>query len=186
MNATNKPETKTAAVKTDLVKPGDKAKPPVEQADAASPKVETATSGKPVVTEPVSTPAVDQKPEPAEKPKSPTKAEKAKVIYDDMTKDGTVDHLKIIVRFKKEVGLTTAGAQTYFYKFQKEAGRTTVKGPSKMDKAQVVFDKMTADGQARKDIIAAFVKEAGLTKAGAQTYYQNLKKKAATNPAKSG
>jgi len=94
------------------------------------------------------------------------------------------DRSAIISKIKKELVLTKAGALSYFYKFQKESGNVTEKPPSKMDKAKEVYEKMTLDGKSRKEIIAAFVKDVGLTDAGASTYYQNLKKLAA-KPAKS-
>lgn len=116
-----------------------------------------------------------------EQPK--TKAEKAKLIYDLMIVDSKNDRNAIIAIIKKELGLTKAGAQTYFYKFQKESGRIAEKLPTKMGKAKAVFEKMTAEKSTRKEIIDAFVKEVGLTKAGASTYYQNLKN-ATENPVK--
>jgi hypothetical protein len=115
------------------------------------------------------------KPESPEFEKPKTKAEKAKVIYDQMIDDEKNDRPAIIAKIKKELGLTKAGAQTYFYKFQKESGRITEKLPTKMDKAKEVFDKMTDEKHTRKEIIDAFIKEVGLTKAGASTYFQNLK-----------
>jgi predicted solute-binding protein len=128
---------------------------------------------------------VDIKPDTTkiEQPKNPTKADKAKAIYDEMIKDPKNDRQAIIARLKKEVGLTKAGAQTYYYKFQRDSGRVVEKQPSKMDKAKEVFEKMTFDGQSRKEIIVAFVKEVGLTKAGASTYFQTLKK-STVKPAK--
>lgn len=48
------------------------------------------------------------------------------------------------------------------------------KVPSKMDLAKTIYARLTAEGKARKDIIKAFMDEAGLTKAGAATYYQKL------------
>jgi hypothetical protein len=92
------------------------------------------------------------------------------------------DRTKIIAKIKKDLVLTKAGALSYFYKFQKESGNVTEKPPSKMEKAKEVYERMTLDGQSRKDIIAAFVKEVGLTPAGASTYYQNLKKLAEKPP----
>lgn len=82
----------------------------------------------------------------------------------------------IIARFKRDAGLTTSGAASYYYKFQKDSGRVVEKGPTKMDQAREVFDALTNDGKARKEIIAALIKDVGLTKAGASTYYQTLKK----------
>jgi hypothetical protein len=73
---------------------------------------------------------------------------------------------------------------SYFYKFQKESGNVTEKPPSKIEKAKVVYERMTLEGKSRKDIIAAFVKEVGFTPAGSSTYFQNLKNPPA-KPAKS-
>ena len=115
----------------------------------------------------------------SEQPKPPSKAERAKVIYDEMIKDPKSDRSLILARIKKELVLTKAGAQTYFYKFQKESGVVTEKLPSKVEKAKEVYDKMILEGQGRKEIIAAFIKDVGLTPAGASTYFQNLKKPAA-------
>lgn len=50
-------------------------------------------------------------------------------------------------------------------------------GPSKADLARAIFDKMK--DKPRKDVIQAFMDEAKLTKAGASTYYANIKKAAA-------
>jgi hypothetical protein len=46
------------------------------------------------------------------------------------------------------------------------------KEPSKMDLAKSMYYSMA--GSQRKDVIAAFMNEIGLTKAGASTYYQIL------------
>jgi len=55
------------------------------------------------------------------------------------------------------------------------------KGPSKADRACNIMEEMWNDLQAgkvkRKDVIQRFVGEAGLTKAGASTYYGNIKKR---------
>ena len=126
--------------------------------------------------------SVVTKPEPAktesanpEKSKKPTKADKAKAIYDEMVKDPKNDRNLIIAKIKKELVLTKAGALSYFYKFQKESGNVTAKPPTKVEKAKEVYERMTLEGKSRKDIIAAFVKEVGLTPAGSSTYFQNLK-----------
>jgi len=56
------------------------------------------------------------------------------------------------------------------------------KGPSKADAARKIFAKMypqvQAGKKARKDVIEQFQTVAGLSKAGAATYYQNFKKAA--------
>ena len=54
-------------------------------------------------------------------------------------------------------------------------------GPSKADLARKIMEEMWDELKAgkvkRKDVIQRFVGEAGLTKAGASTYYGNIKKK---------
>jgi hypothetical protein len=54
-------------------------------------------------------------------------------------------------------------------------------GPSKAELARKITEEMWDDIQAgkvkRKDVIQRFVDEAGLAKAGASTYYGNIKKK---------
>lgn len=110
-------------------------------ATAEEPKVVDSTTvvGAPKVTE----------------PKKPTKADLAKAIYDEMVAQPNPDRKDIIARFKKDAGLTTSGAASYYAKFQKESGRVVEKGPTKMDQAREVFDALTKDGKARKEIIAA-------------------------------
>lgn len=53
--------------------------------------------------------------------------------------------------------------------------------PSKADQARRIMEEMWEDLQTgkvkRKDVIERFVDEVGLTKAGASTYYGNIKKK---------
>jgi hypothetical protein len=55
------------------------------------------------------------------------------------------------------------------------------KGPSKAELARKIMEEMWDDLKAgkvkRKDVIQRFIGEAGLTKAGASTYYGNIKKK---------
>ena len=147
---------------------------PVKETDKPSQSIPVGTKPEPVKTE-LANP---------EKSKNPTKTDKAKAIYDEMVKDPKNDRNLIIAKIKKELVLTKAGALSYFYKFQKESGNVTEKPPSKIEKAKVVYERMTLEGKSRKDIIAAFVKEVGLTPAGSSTYFQNLKKPA-EKPAKS-
>ena len=47
---------------------------------------------------------------------------------------------------------------------------------SKASKARAIFAAETAKGTARKDIIALFISDVGLTKAGASTYYEKFRK----------
>lgn len=54
---------------------------------------------------------------------------------------------------------------------------TEPKEPTKADLARDIFDRLYGQpGIRRKDILDAFCNEAGLTKNGANTYYQNIKK----------
>ena len=49
--------------------------------------------------------------------------------------------------------------------------------PTKMSKASDVYRRMSRKkGTTRKEIVAAFIEEVGLSKAGAATYYQTIKK----------
>jgi hypothetical protein len=93
----------------------------------------------------------------ATEPKKLTKSDLARVIYDEIVKQPNPSRKGIIARFKKEANLTTAGAQSYYYKFQQESGRVVNKGPTKMDKAREVFEVMMKDGKARKEILAALI-----------------------------
>jgi hypothetical protein len=51
------------------------------------------------------------------------------------------------------------------------------KAPTKADNARSIFESMA--GAARKDVIAAFRTQVGLSDAAAATYYQNIKAKQA-------
>ena len=53
-----------------------------------------------------------------------------------------------------------------------ELNQVAAKVATKMDQAKAIFAESA--GVARKDVIARFIKEVGLTKAGASTYYQKL------------
>lgn len=58
-----------------------------------------------------------------------------------------------------------------------EIGETLPSAPSKMSMAQDVFRRLGRKKiTTRKEIVAAFIEEVGLTKAGAATYYQIIKK----------
>ena len=57
---------------------------------------------------------------------------------------------------------------------KKVPAKKVAKPESKAGKARAIFKKMK--GAARKDVISTFMKDAGLTKSGASTYFQNIKK----------
>lgn len=62
-------------------------------------------------------------------------------------------------------------------KVAKEPKVKAPKAPTKADNARSIFDSMP--GAARKDVIAAFRTQVGLSDAAAATYYQNIKAKQA-------
>jgi hypothetical protein len=154
-----KPESTVKSSDTIDNKPAVPAKEPIAQ-DQAKPAVEKSA---PNTTEPS---------------KTLTKAERAKVIYDEMIQVPENNRDTIAARIKKDLGVSKSAAQTYFYKFQRESGRAVEKQLTKVDKAKPVYEKMVAEGKTRKQIIETFISQVGLTKAGASTYYQNLKKEA--------
>jgi hypothetical protein len=53
---------------------------------------------------------------------------------------------------------------------------TTAQSASKAEKARAIFGEM--QNSPRKDVVARFVTDAGLTEKGAATYYQNFRKEA--------
>ena len=53
------------------------------------------------------------------------------------------------------------------------------KAGSKASRAMAIFESLTRAGLSRSSIIAQFMEELDMTKAGASTYYANCKKKAA-------
>ena len=75
------------------------------------------------------------------------------------------------------VGLTASppeGGQASPHSEQTERGDTTT---TKMSAATEIYRRISRKkGTTRKEIVAAFIEEVGLTKAGAATYYQIIKK----------
>lgn len=137
------------------------------------------TTSEPVVTtgekstttkEPAST-----TPEPV---KNPTKADRARGIYNEMILDPANGRNEIAARIKQELCVSKSAGQTYFYQFQRETARVVEKPETKVDKAKPLYEKLVLEGKTRKQIIEAFVNEIDLTPAGASTYYQNLKRDA--------
>jgi hypothetical protein len=110
--------------------------------------------------------------------KNPTKADRARGIYNEMILDPANGRNEIAARIKQELGVSQSAGQTYFYQFQRETGRVVEKPETKMDKAKPLYEKLIAEGKTRQHIIEAFVNEIDLTPAGASTYYQNLKRDA--------
>lgn len=105
-----------------------------------------------------------------------TKADKAKQIFEEMIKNKGVTKVAIVKRFITEAELTKAGALTYFNKLNKQYGIPIKKLPTKMDKAREIYTVMAKDEESRKAIVEEFMKQVGLSKAAANTYYQMIKK----------
>jgi hypothetical protein len=61
-------------------------------------------------------------------------------------------------------------------KVKSEAQKMMNEGCSKAEAAREVYDKLK--GKTRKEVIKVFMEGVGLTKAGASTYYYDIKKKA--------
>ena len=55
--------------------------------------------------------------------------------------------------------------------------KSEIKSNRKVDIAKNLYDKGILHGLGRKEIVELFIVDAGLTKAGAATYYNNFKKK---------
>ena len=108
--------------------------------------------------------------------KSVTKAYKAKHIFEEMIKQDDVTKVAIVERFIKQAELTKAGALTYFNKLNKQYGFPIKKLPTKMDKAREIYITMTNDEESRKAIIDEFIKQIGLSKTAANTYYQMIRR----------
>ena len=108
---------------------------------------------------------------------SMTKADRAKQIFEEMIKRDDVTKVAIVERFIGEADLTKAGALTYFNKLNKQYGLPVKKLPTKMDKARKIYVVMTMEEESRKAIVDEFIKQIGLSKAAANTYYQMIKKK---------
>jgi predicted solute-binding protein len=96
---------------------------------------------------------------------------------------------EVLEAFVENVGLTPSSASTYYQKFltaaegnggkaTKRASGSSGRGrrPDEGSKAGIcraIFKKLAK--KPRKDVLSAFMEDAGLTPAGASTYYQKLK-----------
>lgn len=134
------------------------------------------------------------------KPKKGEKKEQALSLYKKMN-DGKTTRTSIINALMEEVGMTKAGATTYFHNLKKEYGFngpkeerkkrekkaptlkaekkvTKKKGPSKASIAEKIYLEMKDAVQFSKaDMITRIVEEAGTTPAGANTYFCAARKK---------
>ncbi len=101
----------------------------------------------------------------SEKQQKVRKQDQAQAIYDalpDKTRNS------VIAAFVEKLGVSEAGALTYFYNCGGSTGAKSDQ-PSKKELAQMLYDK--SDNKDREYIIELFMRELGLTKPGAHTYY---------------
>lgn len=112
------------------------------------------------------------------------KADRARLIYNEMVTDPNNGREEIAARIRQEMSVSKAAAQTYFYQFQRETGRVREKQPTKVDKAKPVYQRLVSEGKTRQQIIDGLIDEVGLTPAGASTYYQNFKREFQKFPSK--
>jgi hypothetical protein len=90
---------------------------------------------------------------------------------------------KIIDAFVEQVGMSKAGATTYFHALKKELGFSEVNNPteqspkteSKQELAERLYNE--SDDKSKATMIALFTEKLGTSKLGAQTYYYACKKK---------
>lgn len=90
---------------------------------------------------------------------------------------------KIIDAFVEQVGMSKAGATTYFHALKKEIGFSerdnpeteTPKSESKQDLAERLYSE--SSDKSKSTMIALFTNKLGTSKLGAQTYYYACKKK---------
>lgn len=87
----------------------------------------------------------------------------------------------IIDVFINQVGMSKAGATTYFHTLKKQFGFSAIEEKQKPATAnkQQIAEKiyLEADDKSKTNIINIFVKELQTSKMGAQTYYYTCKKK---------
>lgn len=101
-----------------------------------------------------------------------------------LVKKGEVGFFKLIDETAGEAAPEGETAAPVVDKPKRERKVKAEKAPkepkvTKRMRAQEIFNTATADGKARKDIIALFKSELGMSDAGASTYYQLIKGKAA-------
>lgn len=114
-----------------------------------------------------------------------TKAAQALAIFNRL--HGKKPRKDVVHEIATKVGLAPSSANTYYQRFLHEDDTKRPKRPSgssgrgrmpdessKAGVARAIFRKLGGK-RPRKDVIAAFIDQAGLTPAGASTYYQKLK-----------
>lgn len=98
------------------------------------------------------------------------KQEVAQQIYDQLEDKSKAT---VIAAFVEQLGVSTAGAQTYYYSCGGERAASPNK-ESKADRASAIYQ--SADDKSRSAIVNRFINELEMTAAGAQTYFYNCKK----------
>ena len=108
-----------------------------------------------------------------------SKMEKSVKLFQTEIKNKEPSRTRLVGKLKSELKMTTGGANSYVSSICKKHEYLFVKPESKMDKAVSIYDKHSKkywDGKiTRNDIIKLFIKDAGLTRAGAKTYFELIK-----------
>ncbi len=98
-------------------------------------------------------------------------------------KNAGASRQKIIDAFVEKVGMSKAGATTYFHSLKKEFGfsekdnpeKESAKTESKQELAERLYND--SDDKSKPTMIALFTEKLGTSRLGAQTYYYACKKK---------
>lgn len=113
--------------------------------------------------------------------KKGAKKEVTEQLFKDLKSTGA-SRQKIIDAFVEQVGMSRAGATTYFHALKKEFGfsesnteQQTQKTESKQELAQRLYTE--SPDKSKATIMALFTEKLGTSKLGAQTYFYSCKKK---------
>lgn len=114
--------------------------------------------------------------------KKGAKKEISEQLFKDLKAAGA-SRQKIIDAFIEQVGMSRAGATTYFHALKKEFGfserEQTEQEPQKAESKQEMAERLYNDSadKTKVTIISLFTEKLGTSKLGAQTYYYACKKK---------
>lgn len=119
---------------------------------------------------------------PAVATKKGAKKDVTEKLFRDL-KNAGASRQKIIDAFVEEVGMSKAGATTYFHALKKELGFSEKNNPAqelpKNESKQELADRLynESDDKSKPTMIALFTERLGTSRLGAQTYYYACKKK---------
>lgn len=127
---------------------------------------------------------------PAVSTKKGAKKDVTEALFRDLKASGA-SRTKIIDAFVEQVGMSKAGATTYFHALKKELGFSETSNPaqqspkneSKQELAERLYNESVDKSKAT--MITLFTEKLGTSRLGAQTYYYACKKKLENATAKS-